>query len=637
MVDHHLDRRQVLRAMLLGAAGLAVPVACGLPSGGHAIADGPGPPAGAGSGETLPKAPTPDDAFDPASLVTNYFAAVGGRLNVNDQDTVALAQAYFTDQEKATWQSSSSGITVVRLLNTPLRSTTGEKSNYNVDVNIQPTGQLWTDGSVKPLAQPGQGAPRWLRFSVVQAGIAPRLGYLIDQITDIETGLPVSGMMLDSEQLNGRLFLQQLIYFWSADRRGLVPDLRYVPRPAVSKEIQYTEIVNWVLNGPSDFVRGAVQGDLLKGNTIVGPNLTAPDANGLLVNLAQQLPSKITLDQLMAQLRWSLRPLYEGNVRLQINSQPQQVDGSSADNFRKANLADKYTGLYDRVYCVANGVVRSQDDAENPPAVLRTDPAVNKDVKLAALSRDLNHAALVIANPLSGQTQLLIGDGTGQGNPSYVVARLSGKVWTRPAFVPSAATRVLVAVDGNLYLVRPDGSATQLPAPNLRPVNQFAMAPDGRRIGIISGPAAYVYSLTVAGDDEIAFNSESERLINVGFAECSAIAWSLVERVLIAGTLGRTHRLAEATVDGAIVNVWSPEFDAPIQSLVTLTPSAWAPSPGLEVALIQAGPVAYVVRSSSQPDTVGFTTTTTASPSPSASGAAQAPALGTPTYPFYAG
>jgi hypothetical protein len=265
---------------------------------------------------------------------------------------------------------------------------------------------------------------------------------------------------------------------------------------------------------------------------------------------------------------------------------------------------------------------------------LRTDPAVNKDVRLAALSRDLNHAALVVTNPQSGQTQLLLGDGTGPGNPTYVAAKLSGKVWTRPAFLPSATARVLVAVDGILYLVKLDGSATQLSVKPMQ-VDQFAMAPDGRRIGVISGKVAYVYSLAVTSDDEIAFNSESERLINVGFAECSAIAWSLPERVLIAGTtLDGKHRLAESTVDGAIVTLWSSDFSAQIQSLVTLTPSVWTPSPALEVAVIQAG-AAYRVGPSSGPDTVGFVTTGT--PSPSASGAPQGPNLGTPTFPFYLG
>ena len=46
------DRRQVLRGLLLGAAGVAVPGAlagCGVPSGGHAVVDGPGPSAAAGA------------------------------------------------------------------------------------------------------------------------------------------------------------------------------------------------------------------------------------------------------------------------------------------------------------------------------------------------------------------------------------------------------------------------------------------------------------------------------------------------------------------------------------------------------------------------------------------------------------
>jgi hypothetical protein len=166
-----------------------------------------------------------------------------------------------------------------------------------------------------------------------------------------------------------------------------------------------------------------------------------------------------------------------------------------------------------------------------------------------------------------------------------------------------------------------------------QPVDQFAMAPDGRRIGIISNGQAFVYSLTYAGDDDITFN-DGERLINVGFGQCTAIAWLLLERVLVAGTLGDTHRLAEATVDGAIVKVWEPEFTSPIQSLVTLTPAPSAPSENFERVLIQTGNVGYLVRSSSTPKQAGFASP---SPSPSASGAADSPQFGTPTYPFYLG
>lgn len=614
--------------MLLGAAGLAVPAACGLPSGGHPIVDGPGPSAGVGSGETLPKAPTPDDATDPASLVQNFFAAAAGRLE--DQESAeGRVKAYLTNSAQLNWQSSASGIiTVVRLLNKPLKAT-NSANGHDVDVAFQPTGQLGTDGSVKPLPQ-GQGEARSLRFSVVSAGAGVRLGYLINQITPNDGGPPLSGLVLDSDQLDNKLFLPQLIYFWTTDRRGLVPDLRYVPRTAISKEIQYTEVVDWVLKGASGFLSDAVQGDLLNGNQIVGGNLIAPDKNGLVVNLQLQPPSKTSLDQVVEQLRWSLRPLYTGEVRLQINSQPQQVDVSPQD-FSKANLAEKFSGGDDTVYCVGNGAVRPLDDPHNPPALL--DPAFNKDVRFAALSPDLNHAALVIA-PQGGQVQLLIGDGTGADKPRYVTAQLSGKVWTRPAFLPADTVRVLVAVDGRLRVVRPDGTVTE-PHGAPESVDQFAMAPDGRRIGIISKRDAYVYSLAYAGDDDITFN-DGERLINVGFEECTAIAWSLLERVLIAGRFGGTSLLAEATVDGAIVKVWDQQFASPIQSLVTITPAPSASSANFEWALIQSGNVAYQVRSNSSQQLTAFVTPAT--PSPSASGATQgAQTFGTPTYPFYLG
>jgi hypothetical protein len=622
------DRRQVLRALLMAAAGLAVPASCGLPSGGHPIVDGAGPAPG-GAGDGLPKAPTPADASEPGVLVQDFLAAVAGRLHSDGDLTAAdeRAKKFLTGQARAEWPAPTvNGITVVRV-ESDFSTTFGNAGTTTVKVTLRPTGTLGTDGTVSP--PNGATSPRQLTFTVVQAAS----GYLIDKI-EVTDGDPLAGMMLDGAKLDGRFFIPQLVYFWSTDKTGLVPDLRYVPAAGVSREIQYTDVVDWVLAGPSAFLRDTVQANLYDNNAVVGPNLTAPDKDGLLVNLTIPPPQSLGDKRVIAQLRWSLQPLYEGAVRLQVNSQP--IDASlSLTELRSYNLADRDSRSEDSSeYCVANGVVLPVANPGSPPAVLTGgDPSVNKEVVLAALSRDLGCAALVKKADKSTR-QLWVVDGRGSGKPVATLVTfngvpLSGQTWSRPAFVPmSVNPRVLVAVDGRLFMVRvPDGQASAVQTAG--PVSDFAVAPEGKRIGLISNGSAFAYSLQIG---DVVTLAGPGREIDVGLTECSHIAWSRLERVVVAGRRSAdSYQLVEATIDGAIATAWARSFSDPILSVAALPAPASAPN-SPEVALAQIGNGAYKVGPSSS-FSLNFAAGSAPSPSPSAGGAA--PGFGAPTYPFY--
>jgi len=645
MADRHLDRRQVLRAMLLGGAGLAVPAACGLPTGGHPIIDGPPATTQPGGGGALTKAPTPADGTNPTLLVQAFFGAVAGRFDGENGMSAANQHAlnFLTGRARASWPQPNGGpnggITVVRV-EPGFDTTVGNGGNTVVTASVTPTGSIQADnrGWVGP---PADTTPRRLQFTVTPTADASRApGYLISDIQTLDldpNDPPWIGMMLDSSLLDGLLFTRQLIYFWTADRSGLVPDLRYVPKAGVSRELQYTAVVDWVLLGPSDFLHDAVQANLFEGNNIVGPNLTAPDSDGLLVNLTNPPPQGLRNDQVMAQLRWSLRQLYDDTVRLEVNSQPQNVDGSSTE-FRHWNLADRPVPS-ETVYCVTStGMVVPQTDPTNPPPIL--DPDVNKGVRAAALSTDLKSAALIKTT----ENRLYIGEAGTSGKPTFTVASRSGRplegtTWTRPVYLPFDSRRVLVGVDNSLYLVGIDGAAVQLPNPNngLMPVSAFALAPDGRRIAVISAGLPYVLALKVNGNDISFVGQQQPQALNVGLAVCTAVAWSGLDTVLIAGRLpgGGGYQIMEATIDGAIVKAFNKDFsfNNPIDSLVTLPPPAWDPSSSSVAALVKAGNEAHSVNRA----THSQLTFPTPTPTPSASGAPQGPQFGTPTYPFYLG
>jgi hypothetical protein len=636
VADRHPDRREVLRAMLLGAAGLAVPAACGLPTGGHAIIDGPAKIGQPGSADNPQKAPTPDGMSNPKALVSAFFGAVAGRVNSTDEMAAANERAlkFLTTTASGLWPQQGNGyITVVRL---DPDMTVAEAANGTlVEVSVKPTG-LIQPGAKGVVAPPNDARPRKLQFTVVDTGAPGQVRLRINQIETLDGDLPLTGMMLDSNQLDGVLFTAQLLYFWSVDHSGLVPDLRYVAKAGVGREIQYTDIVNWMLQGPSPFIQDAVLPNTYSGISLALPNLAAPDNDGLLVNLTLQPPQSLSLDQVMAQLRWSLQPLYDGTVRLQVASQRQNVDGSTVNlRLRQWNLADKQD-RDDTEYCVVGGVVRPVDDLANTsPAIL--DNEANKGVAFAALSRDLKAAALVKTDGL-----LHVGDSQ---SADFIVAQQSGRPlsgqpasWTRPVYLPSSSHRVLIGLNGLLYLVGADGAAERLQTPDsIQEVSAFSLAPDGRRIAVISGGLPYVCSLIVNGraNNEISFGS-LQRQLDVGLTGCTAIAWLRLDRVLVAGRVGQgsTFQMVVSTIDGAVLKDFGPPFTSEIRSVVASPPTAWDTISGTDVALMQTASGESGRRVYSGNSGL-LALPTQPSPSPSASGPAQAP--GIPTYPFYLG
>ncbi|GAA5195073.1 hypothetical protein GCM10023322_60960 [Rugosimonospora acidiphila] len=625
------DRRQVLRVMMLGTAALAAPAACGLPSGGRPIIDGPAAPAGPGTSNTDLQAPLQQDATDAGGLVTNFLNAVAGKLDVDTDFNKAneRAKTYLTDNAQKTW-SSGSQVTVVRVVEGPA-SSAGPAGETFVDVTLQPVGILRNDGTVAPGSNTPVPPPQVaMRFTVVLSDRQPGT-YLIDDIGPRSAnGSTLTGMLLDSTGLS-RWYDPHLVYFWStdSDRRGLVPDLRYVPKVGqLSQEIQRTEMVNWVLGGPSDLLTSAVLNNLYAGITLVGPNLVPPDPNGLLINLSAA-PQGLTPPQIMNQLRWSLRPSYEGyegTVRLQESSQNVKVDGSSSKYLVNSNLADRpYFEGDDTAYCVVGGVVRQIDNPDRLPDVLRNLDRDNRNVRFAALRTGYPYAALVKTD-----NSLWIGH-TPRDNSDAVFVRsdLNGRNWTRPVFLPAADAVVLVAVDGRLHRVDLGGGQTEIGVGDLA-VTAFAVAPDGHRIAMIANGSAWVCALRVDG---MSISVGPPRYISSGLTDLTSIAWSQLDRVLIAGRGAVNYQLVEATIDGAMATEWKAAYSYRIVSVVALPNPASVPvASQIDRAMVQTDHnIAYhSTRVSSRSIKLGASAP---SPSPSPSHAPAGEPV--PSNPFY--
>jgi Lipoprotein LpqB beta-propeller domain/Sporulation and spore germination len=546
MAERRWGRRQVLRGLLLAGAGLAVPAGCGVPTGGRPIVDGTGPAADRIGG---PKGqpPAPDGVTSPTMLVELFLAAVSGPLDTAEdlKDAENRARRFLTPAANRGWQPGDR-VTVVRV--SEVSSAVSGPGATVVRQTLRPVGTLGPRGDVGPFG--GSGAEVHLEFTVVP-NTDPNIPLLIDQLPG---NLP-SGLLLSSEALdNSQYYIPQLVYFWDAARRGLVPDLRYVPRTKLTEQQQQATVVNWLIAGPSDLVSSAATNILPTGTTLLGPVVVPdPQSGALVVNFSGSFQG-VDLGQVMAELRWSLNPLWTKAVQLQIASRPQQVDGTS-DQYLTANLADQSNrGRDAEPFCVVGGSVAGVDPPYPVPQVLGS-PDYNKNVASAALTRDKRQVALV-----TNDKRLWLGRLDGAGRAPYEQADLTGQQWSRPAWLPNRS-RVLVIVDGTLYAVDPGGVSN----PVLHDVSAFSVAPDGYRIAFVSGSDVTVAALR---DNSNRLTLGTPRQLNPGLKEVSGVAWTRLDRVLVAWHATDGWSLAEMTIDGAIIEPWTVRINNPIASVV---------------------------------------------------------------------
>ena len=607
-----LDRRGVLGALVLAGAGLVLPAGCGVPSGGGPVVDGPGPTYDPVSGQKG-KPPDPSLADSPATLVDLFLAAISGPLETPELRVAARERArkFLTDSAAKAWQPDTDQVTVVRLEKVTI-STSGRDVTTVVGY-LQPVGILNTvRGEVQPYTD-GSPAPVRAELTVVPGtGTSPLL------IEKLPLDVLPPGLLLSSAALDEKYYIPQLIYFWDNSRRGLVPDLRYVPRTGLPASQQKGDVVTWLIGGPSELISSVAINIMPGGTQLLGPNVIA-EGDKLVVNLTGALQGA-DLAKVMAQLRWSLSPLYPldaGPVQLQIASRPQQVDGSG-DAYLSANPADRGTrDLNAELFCVVGGQIEAVDPEYALPPVLAA-PEPGRVVVQAAVSRDKHYAAFVTA-----EHRLRLGQAGRTDLVSFIDVGLTGAKWSRPAFLPSGR-RVLVAIDGTLYAVSASGRVSTV----TEGVTAFAVSPDGYRIALVGkGGGVAVGALRDNGDR---LSVGGLRPLDAGRDNVTGVAWTRLDRVIVAGQAPEGYGLAEVSVDSAIRTTWSSTFKRPI-ALVVAYPKLPSQMAGSGPVMVQTdNGEAFRVFASSNPSPL-TTRESTSRPVPTGPPVVKPP----PTAPFY--
>jgi hypothetical protein len=525
-------RRRGLFAGLTGLVALAVTLAaasCGVPGRTSVVVDGAArddPIQGSFGGQGLP--PGPDGTGNNVEEFVKRFlqAPAGGWEGAADR-----VKQFLSPEAQASWQAPRE-ITVVRLV-------TGKPEikplpDSQVVLNVQQVGVLTNRGTLEPPTSPATQ----YTFSV-GGTTAPRGGLAVVN--------PPPGVMLLTDTGLKDWYEQRSIYFWDTAQRNLIPDLRYLPL-AVGEAARPRLLIDWLIGGPAGWLRPSVL-ELPEGTE----QLANPyqDNGQLIVNL-NNAASGQSLDQLLAQLCWSLRADFTGHLVLKVESIKQR-EGSTADNLDR-NPAYRLSSQGAEQFAVVGGVVRrvQNQQAPVPAGIPQVEAAVNKDVRFAALSTAF--AALVRRD--GGQLRLWVGPNQQRRTAP---TELRARAMSRPVLAEGQAVGY-VAAGGKLYQFSAEtATVVQVNVSELAGgVTSVALAPDGRRLAVVAGGRPYLVALSGDGGG----SAGVARPVPSPLGGLSGISWLNETSLAMTGTNRSKASLVRVTLDGAVMTTAPQEVTA---------------------------------------------------------------------------
>lgn len=564
--------RRAGRALLAGAAGLALllPAGCGVPDSGPPVDVGPGPNAGGVNSAGQVLTVNPDDAPNPTELVRSYLAAGAGMSWVpsdgaprpKDDDVSAIRR--FMTGDATAWQPGSQ-ITVVNVgkLGPEMLDADGSGAR-TIDVPLYQVGVLTSAGVLEP--RPAT-LPTW-KATVVDVNGAFRF-----------SKPPPNGILLSNDVLANR-YQAQPVWFWDDQGRTLVPDLRYLP-VSVTGDKRATQIVDWLLKGPSEWLRDAVT-PLPDRTQRLESVFTDKRQSGspLVVNLSGNA-ANVDLAKLSEQLLRSLAsPVQPLRPSVQI-----KIEGQSKGLFspREPVPGGDVGGLL----VVVNGKVRRQHGDPMADAILSSDQ--NSAVLAAALTAQARAGALVRTDPHGAR--LWVGAEQASGG-TFTATALAGRQVGRPAYLAGGTAHWLVPVEGRLHLVSLDGQQdTVLPVTGVSSLVDVSTAPDGRRVAFVADGQVFLATVLVNGD-AVALSAPVP--VPTGLSQHTAVVWSGPDQLAVSGRDEQNNgTVAWVNVDGGMR---SPlDLVAPLRSLTVSRLTVEYSARGSGRLFVQAGNQAYEV------------------------------------------
>ncbi len=559
--------RRARVAVVLLAAGLGL-AGCGVPNGGPVVVVNTPPPAGVAEDGPVPARQSdsqvqPSAAHDPTELVRLYLTAAGTDPTV----VTDVVTAFLTDNGQQSWRHTS-GTAVLHV--DRYQSSRVSDTVTNVRATGRYLGLLDESGAVN--VWPTDRRTTFDHtFRAVRTNGAVGTEWRIDN--------PPSGLLLSDDALRTRYDVTP-VYFLSPNQRTLVPDLRYTPK-TVREDKRRTQLVEWLLAGPSSWLAPAVRTAFPKGVKTRG-NVVNEEGK-VVVDLSSDASVVQHPELMSAQLSWTLRPVMSRSLEIQIEGRPLDVPGAGREQGREQwRTMNAASGLTDRdgEYWIIKGKVISGPSGAAPAVFTdRAALAVNSGVVSAAISGDDTGSALVRRGP-DGRLTLWLGSAPARGETRYtqVTALGSHRVMSRPSWIFSNESLVL-AVDGQLYGLSGNGggvsnlSRVSPDIARLGRVTAVSVPPDGCRIAFVAGGHPYVAPLI---NDEGGRRIGRPRQLEPGLTSVTELAWTQEDRVAIAGrgTLSGVGAVGGTRLGG----LWEVAIDGLPQEFLPRVPNDQVPS-----------------------------------------------------------
>ncbi|MFJ6195322.1 LpqB family beta-propeller domain-containing protein [Micromonospora sp. NPDC092111] len=602
--------RRTVTGVLCAALLALVPAGCGIPDNTDVQVDGSGPAVSAGASSFgLGEPPTRTaSGTDREAFVHNFLSAAAGepeRAYTRVKEFIAREDRSRLPEK----QGSEVAINVVRLTEKPV-ITENASGLFTVRVPVQQVGVLRANGVLGP---PVLNETEY-RFSLRSA--AP-LGQEGPEEAGFFVTDPPNVLLLATEAL--RYYRSRTVYFWNSDSSRLVADQRYLP-VAVPAERLVSEVVKWLIAGPSDWLRQGVSG--LPDRTALINNAVKTDGRWE-VNLELPGDDRRKLEKLGIQLAWSLWDL-DGPLQLTTRNQS-RVTIDDLNDHRVANKVYPLTEGPQR-FAVYEGAIHPLSFLSEDTGTVPIRAEDNHDIVSASMRRaEEKTLAAVVTTAPGGRQRLVAGSGVAPVQvmtPGAQLFKAIGRpVWLRP--LGAGQPYGLVVADGGLY--RFDDQARMVPVPvgAAGRVSAVAASLDGHRIALIVGGRLYVSAASLDGGG---VSLGPVRQVATTLTDLSAVDWAGENTLAVAGSTNRSA-VYEVSVDGAQQSELVADVGARVTHLAVYPANPTYVLPAVMI-MYEANGVAYRHRSPSA-ETIRRDQVLDVSPPPAGVRA------GSPTAPFF--
>lgn len=431
----------------------------------------------------------------PEAIVAGFLSAGAAGLS----DDFQVARKYLTSPASVRWQPRA------RVLVHPSQGPEIDvRDDGRAVVTVSVLGELSASG-VYTEAAPGA-----------------REEYLLTLVQDMNDQWRIASLY-DGVLMSARAFEQEYravpVYFGSADRTQLVPDLRWFP---AGKTV--TSAVDALLDGPSTWLRDAVISGVPEGSRLASTVVVEDNAAQVDVVAQVNLTGGSDRDLLQAQLNATLGRLAGvviNDVEVSVGGVPWPPGPVPELDRDIAPLGGPYLLVGDQLAVVERGEVVPVPDVADLDGLAVNNPAIGLDGRIrVALS---GTSRLLLLPRESGEPVELL---RGRDLVPPTVDRF-GYVWSGPAV--SDGTVVAVTTEGEQAVV----SVGWLDG---RTVRSMRVSRDGTRIAVISVGEDERISIDVAGvvrDEQGQPQRVGERW-QVGASLTDAVEVSWVDEVTLA-------------------------------------------------------------------------------------------------------